>query len=109
MDSRDRDIIIEFKGRLSDDILTHLKKIIIFGSRVKGNSAEDSDLDVIALVDEKNSNLEKKLEDIAYQVMWEHDFKPIISLKVFAEGQFYNAVQSGFAFYQHVEKEGIVL
>ncbi len=107
MDERDRALILEFKKRLSLDIEKHLKRIIVFGSRVRGEAAEDSDLDVIALVDKKTPEIEKKLEDIVYQVMWDHDFEPIISLKVFAESQFNSALTKGFSFYRHIEQEGI--
>lgn len=109
MDDRDRDLILEIKRRLSSDLACHVKRLIIFGSRAKGKAAEDSDLDVVALVDERTSKIEKHLEDIAYQVMWDHDFKPIISLKVFTESHFYSAVNKGFSFYRHVQKEGIVV
>lgn len=108
MDERDRALIEEFKKRLPAKVARHLRKIIIFGSRARGEATEDSDLDVIALVDEKTPEIEKHLEDAAYQVMWDHDFKPIISLKVFAESQFYNAVNRGFSFYRHIEKEGVL-
>lgn len=109
MDERDKILIEELKNRLSADVTGHLRKIIIFGSRVRGEAAEDSDLDVIALVDEKTPEIEKQLEDTAYQVMWDHDFKPIISLKVFSESQFYGALNSGFSFYRHVGKEGVAV
>lgn len=77
-------------------------------SQIRKNSIT-STLLVIALVDEKTSEIEKQLEDTAYQVMWDHDFKPIISLKVFSESKFYGAFTRGFSFYRHVEKEGIVV
>lgn len=107
MDERDRALILEFKKKLSSDIEKHLKRLIVFGSRVRGEAAEDSDLDVIALVDAKTPDIEKKLEDIVYKVMWDHDFKPVISLKVFTESQFNNALTKGFSFYRHIEQEGI--
>lgn len=107
MDERDRMLILEFKKRLPPVLKSHLKQLIVFGSRVRGEATEESDLDVIALVDEKTSEIEKKLEDIVYQVMWDHDFKPIISLKVFSESHFYNASKKGGSFYRHVEKEGV--
>lgn len=107
MDDRDRALILDIKRRLSSDLEGHVKRLIVFGSRAKGEAAEDSDLDVIALVDEKNPEIEKGLEDIAYQIMWDHDFRPIISLKVLSEAQFYNALDRGFSFYRHVEKEGV--
>lgn len=109
MHERDRALVFEIKTRLSPELKEQVKRLIIFGSRVSGEAAEDSDLDVIVLVDEKTAEIEKLLEDIAYQVMWEHDFKPIISLKVFAESQFYSTINKGFSFYRHVEKEGVTI
>ena len=70
---------------------------------------KDSDLDLIVLVDEKNSEIENKLDDIAYNVMWDYDFNPIISLKIFSEAHFKSAVERGFSFYRNVEKKGISL
>ncbi len=61
----------------------------------------------LSLVDNKSSEIERKLEDVAYQVMWDHDFKPIISLKVFAESRFKSAVKRGISFYENVQKEGV--
>ncbi len=70
---------------------------------------EDSDLDLVALVDEKTPELEEALDDIAYKVMWEHDFKPLISLKVFSEERFRESLAKGNSYYRNVELEGIVV
>jgi predicted nucleotidyltransferase len=107
MNEKDRELIVELKKRISLDVKGHLRQIIVFGSRARGEAIDGSDIDVIALVDEKTSEIEKKLEDVAYQVMWDHDFKPIISLKVFAESQFNNSIKKGFSFYKHVQDEGV--
>lgn len=109
MDERDISLIKELRNRLPAEVTGHLRKIIIFGSRVRGEATEESDLDVIALVDKNTPEIEKTLEDAAYQIMWDYDFKPIISLKVFSESQFYNAIMKGFSFYQRVEKEGVAV
>lgn len=109
INSKDKAIVLEFKRKIPGEILSHLKRLIVFGSRIKGNASEDSDLDVVVVLDDKNSVIEKELDDIAYQVMWDHDFKPVISLKIFGEAQFYRAVQKGFSFYRHVDMEGIVV
>ena len=107
MKTEDRKIISEFKRKLPPDLLIHVKKVIAFGSRARGEGTEDSDLDLMVLVDERTEEIEKRLDDIAYEVMWDYDFKPIVSLKVFGETQFRSAVARGFSFYKHVEKEGI--
>ena len=67
-------------------------------SSVRGQGAkrEDSDLDVVVLVDENTPELKKTLDDIAYKIMWDNDFKPIISMKVFPEDRFCSAAKRGF-------------
>jgi predicted nucleotidyltransferase len=108
MEERDRNLILEFKKRLPADVMAHIRKMIAFGSRVRGQE-EDSDLDLLILVDRKIPELESKIEDIAYQVMWDHDFKPIISIKVFTEAGYLNSLKEGFSFYKTIEREGITL
>jgi len=109
MEERDRILILEFKKQLPADVIAHIRKVIAFGSRVRGQGEEDSDLDLLILVDRKTPELESKIEDIAYQVMWDHDFKPIISIKVFTEARYLNSLKEGFSFYKTIEREGITL
>jgi predicted nucleotidyltransferase len=109
MEEKDRQIVEELKRRLPLDIKPHMRKLIVFGSRATEQATEDSDLDLIALVDERTPSLESALDDIAYAVMWDHDFKPIISLKVFAESEYQDALDKGYSFYKHVEKEGVLV
>ncbi len=109
MNHHDNRVLAEFRRRLPDKLKNNLKRIIVYGSRARGDAAEDSDLDVAVLVKEKNSKIEKELEDIAYDVMWEFDFNPIISLKVFSHSRFQDAIDQGFSFYRHVMKEGVAV
>jgi predicted nucleotidyltransferase len=109
MEERDRNLVSEFKKRLPIDVMAHIRKVIAFGSRVRGQGEEDSDLDLLILIDRKTPELESKIEDIAYQVMWDHDFKPIISIRVFTEANYFNSLKEGFSFYKTIEREGITL
>lgn len=109
MKEQDRTIVLELKKRLSADLQKRVIKFILYGSRARGVDADDSDLDLVALVDEKTPEIESALDDLAYGVMWDYDFKPVISLKVFSEARFRNSMKKGMSFYRHVEKEGISL
>ena len=109
MGEQDRNIVKELKQRLPVEVKSHLAKLILYGSRARGDAADDSDLDLIALVDEKTPVLENQLEDIAYRLMWDHNFQPIISLKVFSEERFKQAAAKGLSFYRNVEREGVEL
>ncbi len=107
MGERDKALIEEFRQRLPVEVLGHIRQMILYGSRARGDASEDSDLDLVALVDEISPELEQTLDDIAYKVMWDHDFKPIISLKVFNESRFNRSAAKGFSFYRNVRREGI--
>lgn len=108
MSHKDKSIIIQFKERIPAKIRKQLARIIIFGSRADGKVSRYSDLDVAVLVKRKTSQLEKHLEDIAYDLMLEHDFQPVISLKVFSQEDFERRYKQGFSFYRHV-REGVVV
>ncbi len=109
MGEKDRQIVLELKRRLPAEVREHLSRLILYGSRARGEAAEDSDLDLVALVDKKTPELEAQMEEVVYGVMWDHDFKPIISLKIFAEERFRSAAQKGYSFYRNVEREGVEL
>ena len=81
MADQDQKIILDLKSQLSNDLKKRVIKFILYGSRARGTGTEDSDLDLVALVDEKTPEIESALDDIAYRVMWDYDFKPIISLR----------------------------
>lgn len=108
MSTKDKSIIIQFKERIPEQIRKQLVRIIIFGSRANGKVSRYSDLDVAILVKRKTRQLERRLEDLAYELMLEHDFKPVISLKVFEQQDFERRYKEGFSFYRHVRK-GIVV
>jgi predicted nucleotidyltransferase len=111
MNTHDNNIIMEIKKRMPESIKLHIRKFIAYGSRVRGdNTADsDSDLDLIILVDNKTEAIEKILDDTAYEIMWDDDFKTIISLKVFSESRFNKAVDQGYSFYRNVSRDGISL
>jgi predicted nucleotidyltransferase len=107
MGEQDKALIEEFKLRLPSDIARHIRQMIMYGSRARGDAGQDSDLDLVALVDENSAELENGLDEIAYNLMWDHDFKPIISLKVFTEERFRTSAAKGFSYYRTIEREGI--
>ena len=57
MKEQDRKIVLELKRRLSADLQKRVIKFILYGSRARGTDAEDSDLDLVALVDEKTPEI----------------------------------------------------
>ncbi len=109
MGELDKQLVEELRQRLPSAVREHVRQFILYGSRARGDATVDSDLDLVALVDEMTPELEASLDEVAYQVMWDHDFRPIISLKVFGEERFRSAASRGFSYYRNVLREGVAL
>jgi predicted nucleotidyltransferase len=105
----DQRLVQDLKNRLKEVAGERLKALIAYGSRAWGAAGPESDLDLAALVSDYTPELEAALAEAAYQVMWEHDFTPMISLKVFDTENFAAFQERGFAFYRKVAEEGIAL
>jgi predicted nucleotidyltransferase len=109
MTEQDRQTAAELKARLLAAAGPHIRRILVFGSRAREEPEPDSDLDVAVLVDERTDALERLLDDAVYQLMWDRDFRPVISLKVFAQDEFDALYREGFSFYRNVLREGVVV
>jgi predicted nucleotidyltransferase len=99
----------KLKKRLLSEIPNKILKIIIFGSYARGNETPDSDLDILIIVTEKSKELEKLIFDIAYEIMWEYDFTPLISLEIMAEKHWQLLQKKDTSLYKNIKKEGISL
>jgi predicted nucleotidyltransferase len=108
--SSDNQLLLHtLKKRLEEVAEEKLQAVIIYGSRAWGHPDPDSDLDVAAIVRDCTPQFKGVLLEAAYQVMWDHDFTPFISLKVFDAGSFAAYREKGFSFYRKVAEEGIAL
>ena len=88
----------------------HIKKIILYGSYARGDFHEDSDIDIMVLVDyprESISDLETGLSDIGYDLSYDHDFIEISTLM--QNEDFFNHWVSAYPFYKNVKNEGVEL
>jgi len=79
LNQTERDIVEELKGRMREVAGDRLQEVIVYGSRAWGQASPDSDLDVAVIVQGCTPELEAALHESAYQVMWDHDFSPIIA------------------------------
>ncbi len=74
--------------RLLNALPHHIKLIYVFGSRVRGNHDEWSDLDILVVVKDKKPEIEKKIVDIFAEERLNTGipFAPIIKdIKIFEE------------------------
>ena len=102
----DQKIVHALKPRLEEVAGDRLQAVIVYGSRVWGQAEPESDLDVAAIVREFTPELEASLLEAAYQVMWDHDFSPLLSLRVFDADSFAAYQEKAFPFTGRLPRKG---
>ncbi len=61
------DIIIdEYPLRLQERLKDHVKKVILFGSRARGDFSQSSDYDFAIIVDHRDKKTEDAIDEVRY-------------------------------------------
>lgn len=103
----EKEALFTFIRKLKEQFGKEVVRIILFGSRAKGEGFEESDLDVAVLLKEENFRIRKEIYNLASDIFLEHDID--ISPFVMSEEKFdwLKDIERGIAL--EIEKEGILL
>lgn len=86
---------------------TVLQAVILYGSCARGDFADDSDIDIMVLLDvaqEEIGNARSKILDVSDQIDLKYD---VVLTPVIQSWRQYNQYMTVSCFYQNVQKEGI--
>lgn len=96
-----RHFLREIKWRLGH----HLKKVILFGSRARGDSVPNSDYDCLAVVDEVTRDIKDVIDELAGELLFEYN--AVFSIFPVSESIYLHNTFDPFL--KNISKEGIVL
>ena len=104
-----RNIIYRFSQELRRILGDKLTKIIVYGSYARGDFRENSDIDIMILVDMSDIDLKsygEKLSYMTYDFNLDHDIdiKPIAKCE-----EIFNKWVVNYPFYSNIHKEGVIL
>lgn len=88
---------------------THLKRVILYGSYARGDYTEDSDVDIMILVDLPEDDLDAyadSLSEVGFEYNVTHD---IWMMPVVKNVQHFRKWVSAYPFYSNVQNEGVTL
>jgi predicted nucleotidyltransferase len=104
MDERIKQLVEQIKQHLIKMYGDNIKKVILYGSYVRGEATRDSDIDILVLVDESLDPFEvrENLSDLLFDILL--DEGEHISVIVVPE-RFYDNYNSPFIL--NVKKEGV--
>ena len=102
-------VLGEFQKRIPETVAPHIRQLILFGSASRGEDHQESDVDLLVLLDIPSRQREERLREAAYQAMWACDFRRLLSLKILTSSAYQDRLLKGYSFYQKVEREGTPL
>ncbi len=99
--------LTSFSIRVRGDLGGDLIAMRLFGSKARGDANEESDLDVLVVVNEVDREIERKVSDAAFVAGLEHDvlLAPILVCRARYEDDVWRISDLAVA----VEREGIPL
>ena len=103
IDERDLKIVKRFKELVSQRVKLH--EVRVFGSRARGGAAEESDLDVLVVVDLLDHEVERYISDCAWEAGFPDDV--IIMPVVVSQDALKNSPIRESVFIRNIYREGI--
>jgi predicted nucleotidyltransferase len=93
--------------RILAELGAQVSQIILFGSKARGDSNADSDVDVLILASEENRRLQERINIIASQISLDYDvlFNPLL----IANTRWTQMMNEKFSICRNVERDGIML
>ena len=102
-----QEVLKEYAELIKEIYKSALKAVILYGSYARGDYTEDSDVDILILVDMAEDEIGKSRERLSSLT---YDFNEVHDLKIMPEdiGEKQFAYwQPVYPFYQNIEKDGV--
>lgn len=92
-----------FVRRLQSTYQSQIRQVSLFGSKARGESNTDSDVDVLVIVNQDDRSLRRDIIDIASDVSLEYDI--LLSPRVISEGRW--RARQGFSLYRNIARDAL--
>lgn len=103
----EREVVLSFANELKNKLGNEIMTIKLFGSKVRGDYHNNSDIDIFILVKKKNIEISDKLAEIEVDYLLKYDLP--ISTVLYSEFEYKKNMELGSFFFGNIEKEGIIL
>jgi uncharacterized protein len=107
MKQETEDLLEKFRDELGLVLGSNLDQVILYGSRARGDEAPDSDLDVLVVLRESGQSAREIIHRVAYQLMWDREFQPLISLNIIDREHYQLLREAGSSYLGNILREGI--
>lgn len=99
----------EFKDRITKELENNLVKIILFGSKARGDSRPDSDFDILIVAENDSEEIRNIVNNVRMDVNRDYKYKVFISAKVYSRAAYKSFNNIPTIFMQNISQDGIIL
>ena len=103
-----KEVLAIFVEKAKEIYGAKLKKIILYGSCARGDYGQDSDIDIMVLLDvtlEAIPEERNKMLDVSDELDQQYD---VVLAPVFQSYTLYERYKHASVFFQNIEKEGVI-
>ena len=98
-----------FLKKVAEKFQETLYSVILYGSYARGEQTNESDVDLLCIVKQKTDSVSDGMSDLAYQVMLEEGFEPLLSVLVMDDPYLQRLRQQQSPLIQEISREGKTL
>jgi uncharacterized protein len=105
--SEDQALLDSFRRALRERFGDVVKSITVYGSKARGDATEESDLDLLLVIEEGDWRLKWDIADVAYDLAIGTNVVPSVHVYTLAEWDHLREVESVFR--DEVERDGVLV
>ena len=105
----DRSILMDLRDQMLASLPDSIRRMVLFGSRARGDFDASSDLDVLVVLSECDSAALERARTARYEVMQRWQFEPLISLLLLSEQDWQDLSKHSVGLKHNIEREGLTV
>jgi predicted nucleotidyltransferase len=105
--SNDQAAVTEYIARIRSRFSDRILAVVLFGSKARGDTEAESDMDLLVLVDAESNEFRSELWRIASDVSLEHSV--VLSPRVFGQARWAEARRMRLPLYRAIVEDGVSL
>lgn len=105
----DRLVLNDLVEHLLSTLSGTVRRIVLFGSRARGDFSLASDMDVLVVTKECDSAVLERARAARYEVMQSWQFEPLISMLLLSEQDYEDLARRSAGLKANIEREGLVI
>ncbi len=102
-------LLDQLRDDLHGALGNNLERVTLYGSQARGDALPDSDVDVLVVLRQADEAILETVHRIAYQLMWERDFRYVLALNIIDSGHYRLLRDKRSSYLYNVEREGRAL